>query len=174
MLDPGIFDGVWQTAEQVELIAHTLRQTLIHPLVHRLLVHQIEHIHLVTRLTEALDAANALLQLGRVPWQIDIDQRTQGLQIQPLAGGISRDHDADFMLGYQRLERFTLHRIALTKVIQARLTSPRIQANLLLCVTCGKLLRQPAGRVVVLTEQDAAALQPLLFFQVVEYPAIRR
>ena len=46
-------------------------------------------------LADAVDAADALLDLGRVPGQVEVDQVVGGLEVQALGRGIGADQDVD-------------------------------------------------------------------------------
>lgn len=45
----------------------------------RLAIDEVEHVHRTAGLAEAFDASKALLQTRRVPWQVYIDERAEGL-----------------------------------------------------------------------------------------------
>ena len=84
VLDPVVFDGVGQAPEDVVAILHAPRDDFVDFLVLGVVIHEIEHVHGPPRLAEALDPSEALFEPRRIPGQVDIDQRAQGLQVQAL------------------------------------------------------------------------------------------
>ena len=63
----------------------------------------------VALLADAVDAAEALLQAGRVPGQVVVDHQPAELEVDALAGGFGRDADllrgAELLLGALALVR---------------------------------------------------------------------
>src|SRR5262249_16804227 len=97
-LNPVVFNRVRQTAEDIELVPQTTRQHLVHLLVLGIVIDEVEHVHRTSRLAEAFDASEALLQARWVPWQVHIDERAEGLQIESFARGIRSDNEANVAL----------------------------------------------------------------------------
>src|SRR5258708_37129801 len=67
-LDPLAFEAVRQLAEHREDVAEPVGERGIDVVLHGAGVAQAENMDLVARLSDALDAALALFEAGRVPW----------------------------------------------------------------------------------------------------------
>ena len=61
-------------------------------------VAQVHNADAIQHLTDTLDTPFALLELGRVPWQIDVDLRAKRLKVQALAGRVGRHHQPDLVV----------------------------------------------------------------------------
>jgi hypothetical protein len=61
-------------------------------------IHEVEHVHRPARLTEPLDPTQPLFEPGRIPRQVDVDQRTKGLQVQALTRRIRGHEETDLAL----------------------------------------------------------------------------
>ena len=62
----------------------TVGENLVHTILDGVAVTQICDPDLTTHLANPLYAALTLLEPGRVPWQIDVDQRPKTLKVQTL------------------------------------------------------------------------------------------
>ena len=130
-------------------------------------MHEIEHVHGGARLPEAFDAPDALLQAGRIPGEIHVDQRAEGLQVQALAGGVGGNHDADVVIGDHPLELLADDADRLPLAIESAAIGPGIQPDGLGRMLGSQGVGDPAGGVVILAEDDAAEIQPTLLVEVV-------
>ena len=111
-------------------------------------------------MTDALDAALALLQPGRIPGQVDIDERAQALQVQALRCSVGAQHEFEFTRTHAALEYIAVATLKPTITPKARAVAacvePDVHARKLWPL--GHLVANPAHRVVILREQDAATL----------------
>src|ERR1019366_2445547 len=73
-------------------------------------IHEIQHVHGPANLTEAFDATQPLLQTPRIPGQIHVDERTEGLQVEALARRVGGDHQTNVPVLDGFLDAFALHR----------------------------------------------------------------
>jgi hypothetical protein len=113
IFDPIILDDVRQGAEEVVAVLHALGEAVIDPLIYCALVHEVRHFDAVFLLPVPLDAADPLFQPGRVPRQVHIDERCEGLEVQTLAGRVGRDDQTDLVVPYGFLDHFAVNRTPL-------------------------------------------------------------
>src|SRR5262249_27557215 len=97
-LNPVVFNCVRQATKDVELVPQATRQHLVHLLVLSVVIDEVEHVHRTAGLAKAFDASETLLQTRRVPWQVHIDERAEGLQIESFACSICGDNEANVAL----------------------------------------------------------------------------
>src|SRR6266540_2166014 len=60
-------------------------------------------------LADAMDSPKPLLDPVRIPGQVVVDHQVRTLEVDALAGRVSRDKHADFRALTERLLRFTAH-----------------------------------------------------------------
>ena len=111
-------------------------------------------------LAEALDPPEALLQPRRIPRQIDVDQRAEGLQVQAFARGVGRNEQSDLPSLHRGLDVFALDGGEVGAAKDAALASAGVDRHRLARQRRGQLSSQRAHGVVVLAEDDAAVLEP--------------
>ena len=78
--------GVEHSREQLLLLVDDLQ----HPLLDSVFHHQVDDVDGLL-LADAMGPANVLLQLGRVLWQVHVDDHVGRLQVQPQAPSVGGD-----------------------------------------------------------------------------------
>ena len=88
ILDPIVLNGVRNAAEDVVGIFQPFGEHPVNLLVLGIAVNEVEHVDHFAGLAEPPDASEALFQSGGIPWQVNVDERAEGLKIQTFAGGV--------------------------------------------------------------------------------------
>ena len=94
--DPDVFQSVRDLAEHIPDILQSLGQELMNPVLHGILVAHVIDQYLRAQLADPLNPSFALFQPRRVPGKVEIDERPQSLEVEPLRGGVRSDDQAQF------------------------------------------------------------------------------
>ena len=124
-------------------------------------VAHVENVNRVALLADALDATLTLLKASRVPWQVEIDEGAEALEVQSFAGGVGADEDFNFTVADELLEILALGGLALSAAVVGGTPAAGVEADQLV----GQRLLaefggEPLGRVIVLGENHAAEVLP--------------
>lgn len=92
---PHILQDIRNLTEQFVNFLQAAGKQLMYPVFHRIFVTQVVNVYDFVYLADALDTPFMLFQTGRIPWKIQVDQGTQPLQIQSLAGRTGSQHEVD-------------------------------------------------------------------------------
>ena len=114
-------------------------------------VAHVEHVNGVALLADTLDAALALFEAGRVPREVEGDERAEALEIEALTGGVGANEDLDFPFTDEPLEVFTLGGLAVTGAVLGGTSAAGIESYQFVrqCLLA-ELGCQPLGGIVVL------------------------
>lgn len=82
-----------------------LRQNAVHLFFHRVAVAQVGDPHLITGQPDALDPTLALLQAGRAPGKINVDQGAEPVQVEALGSGINANQQLDLPIAQAILQQ---------------------------------------------------------------------
>ena len=94
--DPDVFQGIWYLSEHVPNVHQSLRQELMDAVFHGTPVAHIVDQDLGPQLADPLDPSPALFQPRRIPGKVQIDERPQSLEVEPLRRGVRSDDQAQF------------------------------------------------------------------------------
>ncbi len=106
-----------------------------------------------------------LISTHQVPGQVEVYQRAEPLEVQPLGGGIRTEQQADFPLADLELDVLAAHRCKAALLPYPGPSGAGIDGNRLSRYICHHLLGEPVHRVVVLAENDASAFEPPILDQ---------
>ena len=111
-------------------------------------------------MADALDAAFALFKAGRVPRQVQVDQRAEALQVQAFRGGIRADEQAQLAPANGVLQRVPAAPLEHAAAQHAGAVRASVDADGFVRQFVGELVGQPPDRIVELAEHDAAFGKP--------------
>ena len=80
-------------AQRLPKGTQSIQQSLIHPVVNGVFIHQVPDEDLLFLLADAVDPPNALLNPGRIPWQVVIDEQAGKLQVHPFGRHLGGQQD---------------------------------------------------------------------------------
>ena len=125
------------------------------------MVDEVQHVAAVAALPEPLDAADALFEAGRVPGEVNVDQRAQGLEVEPLAGRV-RGHDEPYRaFPDSLLDLLAFDALPFPSKEDPGLACSGIDGDRLVREPPGQAFGNPARRVEIRAEDDATQAQPV-------------
>src|ERR1017187_1091003 len=92
ILNPIVLDRVWQRAEEIIAIPHSLGQDGVNLLVIGVVIDKVQHIDPIPSLADSFDSSDALFKPGGIPGQIHVNESPEGLQVQTFTCGIRSDN----------------------------------------------------------------------------------